>query len=159
MRSIGDKDAVSDFLATPARQAAVVETTAHRPWPLPDGPWANAQTWDDLAFLHWRVDAAAVRALVPEGLEVELHDGSAWLGITPFRLSGFRVRGLPPLPLVSSFAELDVRTEGSRRSARVSIDAVATGSPAVSATVSRCVAWLTTEDRTGTARTTALSLS
>ena len=34
----------------------------------------------------------------------------AWLGITPFLLSGLRLRGLPPLPGVSTFPELNVRT-------------------------------------------------
>ena len=101
---------MSDFLTTPSRQAAVVDTLAHRPWPLPDGPWLNAQTWEELAFLHWRVDEAGLRPLVPAGLELETHDGSAWLGITPFRLTGFRARGVPPLPVVSQFPELNVRT-------------------------------------------------
>jgi uncharacterized protein YqjF (DUF2071 family) len=99
-----------DFLETPARQASVVSETAHRPWPLPDRPWTNAQTWERLCFLHWRVDEAALRPLVPEELELQTFDGAAWLGITPFRLSGFRLRGLPPLPLVSAFCELNVRT-------------------------------------------------
>lgn len=101
---------MSDFLATPARQAAVVEQVEHRPWPLPDEPWQNAQTWQELAFLHWRVDEAQLRPLVPQGLELDRYDGSAWLGITPFRLTGFRLRGLPPLPRLSSFPELNVRT-------------------------------------------------
>jgi uncharacterized protein YqjF (DUF2071 family) len=47
---------------------------------------------------------------VPEGLEVEEHSGSAWLGVTPFDVSGLRARGLVPLPLMSGFLELNVRT-------------------------------------------------
>jgi uncharacterized protein len=101
---------MSDFLSTPMRQAGVVDTVEHRPWALPEGPWTNAQTWEELAFLHWRVDEPALRALVPEGLELQTFDGSAWLGITPFRLTGFRPRGTPPLPLFSTFPELNVRT-------------------------------------------------
>jgi uncharacterized protein YqjF (DUF2071 family) len=100
----------NDFLSTPMRQAAVVDDAAHRPWPLPDAPWTNAQTWEELVFLHWRVDEAVLRPLVPSGLELETSDGSAWLTITPFRLTGFRLRGVPPLPFVSSFPELNVRT-------------------------------------------------
>lgn len=68
------------------------------------------QTWEDLLFAHWRVPLEAVRALVPRELEVELQDGSAWLGITPFRVTGLRARGMLPLPRVSSFLELNVRT-------------------------------------------------
>lgn len=104
----------SEFLSTPSRQAAVLEQTAHRPWPVPDEPWLQAQTWEELAFLHWRVDPAALRGLVPAGLELETYDGAAWLGITPFRLTGLRLRGAPPLPLVSSFPEVNVRTYVTR---------------------------------------------
>jgi uncharacterized protein YqjF (DUF2071 family) len=68
------------------------------------------QTWEDLLFAHWRVDAAAVRKLVPSGLTVDEHDGSAWLGVTPFVLTGFRLRGTLPLPVVSTFPEINVRT-------------------------------------------------
>jgi uncharacterized protein len=92
------------------RQASSVEETDHRPWPLPSEPWVMGQTWDDLLFAHWRVDATALSGLVPAGLEVENHDGSAWLGVTPFELNGLRARGMYALPFVSSFRELNVRT-------------------------------------------------
>jgi uncharacterized protein len=99
-----------DFLQAPVRQASSLEETAHRPWPLPGTPWVMGQTWDDLLFAHWRVSADAVRELVPAGLEVDEHDGSAWLGVTPFVVNGLRARGMLPLPFVSSFLELNVRT-------------------------------------------------
>jgi uncharacterized protein YqjF (DUF2071 family) len=99
-----------EFLETPVRQASVTQTTDHRPWPLPAGPWVQAQTWLDLAFLHWRVAEDALRKLVSPVVTLETFEGSAWLGITPFVLSGFRVRGTPPLPVVSTFPELNVRT-------------------------------------------------
>ena len=82
----------------------------HRPWPAPSAPWVLAQTWDELLFAHWRVPAEALRPLVPEELSLDEHDGSAWLGITPFVLSGFRLRGTVPLPRLSTFPELNVRT-------------------------------------------------
>jgi hypothetical protein len=103
-----------EYVETPARQAATLDVRAHRPWPVPDGSWLQAQTWERLCFLHWRVPRAALRELVPERLEVETFDGSAWLGITPFRITGLRVRGLLPLPRLSSFLELNVRTYVSR---------------------------------------------
>lgn len=99
-----------DFLRAPARQASSVSETAHRPWPLPSGPWTLAQSWEDLLFAHWRVDAGQLRKLMPAGLELDEHDGSAWLGITPFVLTGFRLRGTLPLPRLSTFPELNVRT-------------------------------------------------
>ena len=93
-----------------ARQAHSLEQVEHRPWPLPPRRWALGQTWEDVLFAHWRVPFDDVRALVPDALEVEVYDGSAWLGITPFRLTGLRARGMLPLPGLSSFCELNVRT-------------------------------------------------
>jgi uncharacterized protein len=97
-------------LTTPARQASVEAENAHRPWPLPDEPWVMAQTWNDLLFAHWRLPAEEVARLVPQGLEVDQFDGSAWIGVTPFVVNGLRLRGTLPLPILSSFPELNVRT-------------------------------------------------
>ncbi len=68
------------------------------------------QWWRDLLFAHWPVDAAAIRSLVPGSLEVETFEGRAWVAVVPFRMSGVRVRLTPPLPWISHFAELNVRT-------------------------------------------------
>jgi uncharacterized protein len=82
----------------------------HRPWPLPDRSWVMGQTWEDLLFAHWRATADALRALLPPELELDVYEDEAWIGVTPFAVSGLRARGLPPLPLVSSFLELNTRT-------------------------------------------------
>lgn len=66
--------------------------------------------WHDLLFVHWRVPVGAVAPLIPPGLELDLFDGDAWIGVVPFRMSGIRHRGLPPVPGLSAFAELNVRT-------------------------------------------------
>ena len=68
------------------------------------------QTWEDLLFAHWPTPLSAVREYVPPELEVEQHDGSAWVSVTPFHLTALRARGTLPLPGVSSFLELNVRT-------------------------------------------------
>jgi uncharacterized protein YqjF (DUF2071 family) len=92
------------------RQQASVEQVDHRPWPLPERPWAQAQTWEELAFLHWRVDPDELRRHVPESVSLDEFDGAAWLGIVPFTITNLRARGLPPLPPVATFHELNVRT-------------------------------------------------
>ena len=88
--------------------------TSHRPWPAPAAPWVWAQSWVDLAFLHWRVDSVELRKHVGGSVELETFDGHAWLGIVPFVLADFRRRGLPPLPGISTFPELNVRTYVTR---------------------------------------------
>jgi uncharacterized protein YqjF (DUF2071 family) len=101
---------IGELLTAPARQATSLAETEHRPWPLPSSSWVMGQTWDDLLFAHWRVAADSLRPHVPEGLSIDERDGSAWVGVTPFVVTGLRARGLFPLPYVSSFRELNVRT-------------------------------------------------
>lgn len=91
-----------------------LERTAHRPWPVPSRPWIGRQTWNDLAFLHWPVAPTLLRSLVPSELEIDEFDGSAWIAITPFRMSGVALRGWPEVPGTSTFPELNVRTYVSR---------------------------------------------
>jgi uncharacterized protein len=101
---------LADSLNAPSRQSSSLEETAHRPWPLPERSWVMGQTWDDLLFAHFRAEPESIRRLLPAGLELDLFDGEAWIGVTPFRLSGLRPRGLPPFPILSSFLELNTRT-------------------------------------------------
>lgn len=82
----------------------------HRDSPRPRRPWIMRQTWHDLLFVHHRVGATVLRPLVPACLELQTFDGCAWVGVVPFRMSGVRLRGLPPLPGVAAFPELNVRT-------------------------------------------------
>jgi uncharacterized protein YqjF (DUF2071 family) len=93
-----------------AAQARSLHETGHRPYPLPQGRWTMGQTWVNLLFAHWRVPRDVLRPHVPERLELEEYDGSAWIGLTPFGVTGLRLRGVPPLPLLSSFRELNCRT-------------------------------------------------
>jgi uncharacterized protein YqjF (DUF2071 family) len=99
-----------DAVEAPSRQSGSLEQTAHRPWPLPERSWVMGQTWDDLLFAHLRASPDSIRALLPAGLELDLYEGEAWLGVTPFAVTGLRARGLPPLPFVSTFLELNTRT-------------------------------------------------
>lgn len=89
---------------------AVLQEVAHRPWPLPAGPWVMAQSWHDLLFAHWPVDATGLRPLVPQQLQIDLFEGQAWLAVVPFRMTGVRLRGTPAVPGLSAFPELNVRT-------------------------------------------------
>jgi uncharacterized protein YqjF (DUF2071 family) len=67
------------------------------------------QAWRHVSFLHWRIDPALVAPLLPDGLEPDIVDGSAWVAITPFRVDRLTVMGLP-IPFSTPFAETNVRT-------------------------------------------------
>jgi uncharacterized protein len=67
-------------------------------------------SWRDLLFMHWPVDQELLRPLIPRALTLDAFDGSAWLSITPFFMSGTRPRALPSVPPLSDFPELNVRT-------------------------------------------------
>jgi uncharacterized protein YqjF (DUF2071 family) len=92
------------------RQEEVLKETAHRPWPLPEESWFMGQIWLDLLFAHWPLPPEALESAVPSQLPLDTYDGSAWLGVTPFCVRGLRLRGTAPVPSLSTFAELNVRT-------------------------------------------------
>lgn len=88
---------------------AILSRTDHRPWPLPDAPWAWRQTWHDLLFAHWPVPFSELKDLVPPGLTIQEFDGTSWVGVVPFRMTGVTLRSVPPLPWLSAFPELNLR--------------------------------------------------
>ena len=108
--SIGD--VLRPFVAAAAAVAEVgtLPPDTHRPWPVPRRPWIMAQTWQDLLFAHWPVSEQTLRPLIPSALHLETFEGSAWLSITPFVVTGLRPRSVPPIPGLSEFPEINVRT-------------------------------------------------
>ena len=65
--------------------------------------------WHDLLFLHWPVDPVEVARVLPPGLEPDVFNGHAWVGLVPFTMTGFRVMGLAA-PGAGTFHECNVRT-------------------------------------------------
>ena len=63
--------------------------------------------WHDLLFAHWPVRVDSIRPLIPGVLDIDTFDGSAWIGVVPFHMSGVRPRYVA-MPL--AFPELNVRT-------------------------------------------------
>lgn len=76
----------------------------------PTGSPVMHQRWRDLLFLHWEVAPAEIAATLPPGLHVDTFAGKAYLGLVPFFMEGIRPRGLPTVPGISSFLEMNVRT-------------------------------------------------
>ena len=68
------------------------------------------QGWYDLAYIHFRYSVEEVARILPDGLEVDVCDGSAWVGLIPFSMRGIGVPGLPAVPYLGTFPEVNVRT-------------------------------------------------
>ncbi|WZO98313.1 DUF2071 domain-containing protein [Isosphaeraceae bacterium EP7] len=77
---------------------------------LPSGRTAMRQRWANLLFLHWPVPVEVLRPLIPQGLEVDTFDGTAYVGLVPFTMTGVRPTWAPAVPGLSNFHEVNVRT-------------------------------------------------
>lgn len=78
----------------------------------PDGtrPKVMHHRWESLLFLHWRLPAKRLQQTLPEGLIIDTFEGEAYLGVIPFFMRKVRPVGLPAVPWLSEFQELNVRT-------------------------------------------------
>ena len=76
----------------------------------PVGRVVMKQAWSRLLFLHWPIPAEAIRPLLPRRLTLDTYAGQAWVGLVPFVVTGARPVFLPPIPGVSNFVEVNVRT-------------------------------------------------
>ena len=68
------------------------------------------QHWNDITWLHWPQDPDRVQALLPPEVRVDTFAGQAWVGLVPFRMTRLRPPGLPAVPWLTTFPEINVRT-------------------------------------------------
>lgn len=65
-------------------------------------------------WCHWPVSPDQVQALLPKGLEPDLFEGRAWVGLIPFVMKDLRLPGplgvLSKLVRIDRFGEVNVRT-------------------------------------------------
>ena len=66
--------------------------------------------WEKLLFMHWPLPPSALESLLPSGAKVDTFGGKAWLGLVPFMMRDVHPGGLPSVPGLSAFPELNVRT-------------------------------------------------
>ena len=99
-----------DFQTQFVTAGSLLYSVEHRPWLPPDAHWLFSQSWNDLLFAHFAIDPPTLRRLVPEALTLDLYDGVAWLTMSPFCASHVRPSGVPPLPGLSFFPLVNVRT-------------------------------------------------
>lgn len=68
------------------------------------------QEWRTVTFVHWRYEPEVVQAILPDGLTVDTFDGSAWVGLVPFRMVDVRPPWIPTLHPITTFPETNIRT-------------------------------------------------
>jgi uncharacterized protein YqjF (DUF2071 family) len=100
----------SEFQTQFVTAGSLLYSVEHRPWPPPDGQWLLSQSWNDLLFAHFAVDPQTLRRLVPDAFTLDLYDGAAWLTVSPFCTSHMRPSGVPPVPGISHFPQVRLRT-------------------------------------------------
>lgn len=88
----------------------LLRETNHRPWPLPERPYAMTMTWEKLLFAHWPISVQELRLLIPQSLELDTYDGDCWIGVVPFSMRNVGPRFAPKPSYFSTFLELNVRT-------------------------------------------------
>ena len=91
-------------------QAAVLSLDRLAPCRRPAGSAIGYHRWTDLLFVHWRVPAEPIRALLPAGLELDTWHDDAWVALVPFHMSGIRPWWSCAVPGISEFHETNVRT-------------------------------------------------
>ena len=97
------------------RVSAVSDQERDRMRESPPGKPVMRQTWLDLVFVHYPLEPGLVQKRLPPGLTVDIFPDEsgremAWMGIVAFRIQGIRLLGLPSLPGLSAFNEINVRT-------------------------------------------------
>lgn len=80
------------------------------PPPAPEARPVMAQRWENVTFLHWPTPTEVVKRSIHPDLEPDTFDGTAWVGLVPFRMVGIGLPKLLRVPYLGTFAETNVRT-------------------------------------------------
>jgi len=83
---------------------------SHIPFEMPEKKCTLYQNWIHLTFMHWEVQPEKIQPHLPDGLELDLFEGRAYVGVIPFTMEKVRPRMLPWVPFVSTFGEFNIRT-------------------------------------------------
>jgi len=75
---LANGEAESDALALAAGRDAIDEVIAKRRLRF---RFMRHDSWENALFVHWPVDPACLAALLPAGLEPDVLDGCAWVGL------------------------------------------------------------------------------
>lgn len=88
----------------------ILKETAHRKYPVPKGSWQHYQEWHGNIMLHWEIPFEMIQSFIPEGLELDIFKGEAWVSIIAFSVKNIRTKRIPPVSFLSDFHEVNLRT-------------------------------------------------
>lgn len=88
----------------------ILNETAHRRYALPAKPWQHYQEWHGNIMLHWKVSCDEIKSKIPNGVELDLFEGQAWVSLIAFSVCDLRTEIIPPLSFISDFHEINLRT-------------------------------------------------
>jgi len=88
----------------------LLNITEHRPWDMPNSPWKFYQEWNNVIFLHWKVDINELKKMVPKEIEIDLFEGTPWVSVVAFTMEKMRPKNLISFPPISNFDEINIRT-------------------------------------------------
>lgn len=77
--------------------------------PVLSGLTLSAQQWQNLTFLHWPVDPAALAGRFPPGVRADTIEGRSYVGLVPFHMHGAGPGPRPAVPYFGDFSETNVR--------------------------------------------------
>ena len=73
-------------------------------------PWIMKQTWKDVLFAHYPVSRKVLEKMVPSELKVDTFYQTGWVSIVPYLTSSMHLRGVPPVPGMSTYPGFNIRT-------------------------------------------------
>ncbi|KAA1243670.1 YqjF family protein [Aquimarina sp. RZ0] len=88
----------------------IINTTKHRPWEIPARNWSFYQEWNQVIFLHWKVEYQELRKIIPDHLQIDLFEGSPWVSLVAFSMEKIRPGNFPSFNPISNFHEINIRT-------------------------------------------------
>lgn len=88
----------------------LLNTTSHRPYPIPESSWLFYQEWKEAIFLHWPVPLEVIRPFVHPNIEIDTINNQAWISLVAFTMDKVSPKFLPSFPPVSTFHEVNIRT-------------------------------------------------
>ena len=88
----------------------IIQDAAHKSWGLPPERWAYYQEWNRSLFLHWKIPTDTLQPFIPKRLILDTFEKESWVSVVAFTMENIRPRGLPSIPVISDFHELNLRT-------------------------------------------------